>query len=216
MWGKIKNVLGVLLIVVGVSLIGVTLWMKYDTYKQQQAVLESFKNLTFEVPEGENQNGDVNLEEENDGNKTESSETKENKKPEKAQLEEGKGIGILNIPKIDLEIGIIEGVRYEDIKYVVGHFPGTPMPGEKGNFAIAGHRVSYFGEAFKDIDKLQKGDKVNVTYQGKEYTYEVTDMYEVTPSETEALNPTKDATMTIVTCTIDAKNRVIVKGKLVE
>lgn len=216
MWGKIRNVLGVLLIVAGVSLIGVTLWMKYDTYKQQQAVLESFKNLTFEVPEGENPNGDVNLEEENDGNKTESSETKENKKPEKAQLEEGKGIGILNIPKIDLEIGIIEGVRYEDIKYVVGHFPGTPMPGEKGNFAIAGHRVSYFGEAFKDIDKLQKGDKVNVTYQGKEYTYEVTDMYEVTPSETEALNPTKDATMTIVTCTIDAKNRVIVKGKLVE
>ena len=135
---------------------------------------------------------------------------------EKAQLEEGKGIGILNIPKINLEIGIIEGVSYEDIKYVVGHFPGSPMPGEKGNFSIAGHRISYFGQAFKDIDKLEKGDKVKVTYNGKEYTYEITDMYEVTPNETEALNPTKDATITIVTCTTDAKNRVIVKGKLVE
>lgn len=216
MWGKIKNVLGILLIVAGISLIGVTIWMKYDTYKQQQAVLDSFKNLAFDVPEGESQNDEATLEEENESIKVENSETKENKKPEKAQLEEGNGIGVLNIPKIDLEIGIIEGVRYEDIKYVVGHFPGTPMPGEKGNFSIAGHRVSYFGEAFKDIDKLENGDKVNVTYNGKEYTYEVTDMYEVTPSQTEALEPTKDATMTIVTCTIDAKNRVIVKGKLVE
>lgn len=216
MWGKIKNILGILLIVVGVSLIGITIWMRYDTYRQQQAVLDSFKNLQFDVPEEEKQSEEAVTEENTTNNSSESSSDKKDKKPEKAQLEEGKGIGVLSIPKINLEIGIIEGVRYEDIKYVVGHFPGSPMPGEKGNFSIAGHRISYFGEAFKDIDKLEKGDKVNVTYNGKEYTYEVTDMYEVTPSETEALNPTKDATITIVTCTTDAKNRVIVKGKLVE
>lgn len=220
MWGKIRNVLGILLIVAGVSLIGVTIWMKYDTYRQQQAVLDSFRNLQFDVPEGENKDRETleeNTKENSDEkNKADKGEVEKDKKPEKAQLEEGKGIAILNIPKINLEIGIIEGVRYEDIKYVVGHFPGSPMPGEKGNFSIAGHRISYFGQAFKDIDKLEKGDKVKVTYNGKEYTYEVTDMYEVTPDETEALNPTKDATITIVTCTTDAKNRVIVKGKLVE
>lgn len=218
MWGKIRNILGILLIVAGISLIGVTIWMKYDTYRQQQAVLDSFRNLQFDVPEGENKDKEVLKEEDNkeNSNKAEKVEVEKEKKPEKAQLEEGKGIGILNIPKINLEIGIIEGVSYEDIKYVVGHFPGSPMPGEKGNFSIAGHRISYFGQAFKDIDKLEKGDKVKVTYNGKEYTYEVTDMYEVTPNETEALNPTKDATITIVTCTTDAKNRVIVKGKLVE
>ena len=218
MWGKIRNVLGILLIVAGVSLIGVTIWMKYDTYRQQQAVLDSFRNLQFDVPEGENKDTEALKEEDTkeNSNKADKVEVEKDKKPEKAQLEEGKGIGILNIPKINLEIGIIEGVSYEDIKYVVGHFPGSPMPGEKGNFSIAGHRISYFGQAFKDIDKLEKGDKVKVTYNGKEYTYEITDMYEVTPNETEALNPTKDATITIVTCTTDAKNRVIVKGKLVE
>lgn len=218
MWGKIRNILGILLIIAGISLIGVTIWMKYDTYRQQQAVLDSFRNLQFDVPEGENKDKEVLKEEDTkeNSNKAEKVEVEKEKKPEKAQLEEGKGIGILNIPKINLEIGIIEGVSYEDIKYVVGHFPGSPMPGEKGNFSIAGHRISYFGQAFKDIDKLEKGDKVKVTYNGKEYTYEVTDMYEVTPNETEALNPTKDATITIVTCTTDAKNRVIVKGKLVE
>lgn len=217
MWGKIRNILGILLIVAGISLIGVTIWMKYDTYRQQQAVLDSFRNLQFDVPEGENKDTEALKEDtKENSNKAEKVEVEKDKKPEKAQLEEGKGIGILNIPKINLEIGIIEGVSYEDIKYVVGHFPGSPMPGEKGNFSIAGHRISYFGQAFKDIDKLEKGDKVKVTYNGKEYTYEVTDMYEVTPNETEALNPTKDATITIVTCTTDAKNRVIVKGKLVE
>ncbi|HFD2045493.1 TPA: class D sortase [Clostridium perfringens] len=218
MWGKIRNILGILLIIAGISLIGVTIWMKYDTYRQQQAVLDSFRNLQFDVPEGENKDTEALKEEDTkeNSNKAEKVEVEKDKKPEKAQLEEGKGIGILNIPKINLEIGIIEGVSYEDIKYVVGHFPGSPMPGEKGNFSIAGHRISYFGQAFKDIDKLEKGDKVKVTYNGKEYTYEVTDMYEVTPNETEALNPTKDATITIVTCTTDAKNRVIVKGKLVE
>lgn len=218
MWGKIRNILGILLIVAGISLIGVTIWMKYDTYRQQQAVLDSFRNLQFDVPEGKNKDTEALKEEDTkeNSNKAEKVEVEKDKKPEKAQLEEGKGIGILNIPKINLEIGIIEGVSYEDIKYVVGHFPGSPMPGEKGNFSIAGHRISYFGQAFKDIDKLEKGDKVKVTYNGKEYTYEVTDMYEVTPNETEALNPTKDATITIVTCTTDAKNRVIVKGKLVE
>ena len=217
MWGKIRNILGILLIVAGISLIGVTIWMKYDTYRQQQAVLDSFRNLQFDVPEGENKDTEALKEDtKENSNKAEKVEVEKEKKPEKAQLEEGKGIGILNIPKINLEIGIIEGVSYEDIKYVVGHFPGSPMPGEKGNFSIAGHRISYFGQAFKDIDKLEKGDKVKVTYNGKEYTYEVTDMYEVTPNETEALNPTKDATITIVTCTTDAKNRVIVKGKLVE
>lgn len=217
MWGKIRNILGILLIVAGISLIGVTIWMKYDTYRQQQAVLDSFRNLQFDVPEGENKDTEALKEDtKENSNKAEKVEVEKEKKPEKAQLEEGKGIGILNIPKINLEIGIIEGVSYEDIKYVVGHFPGSPMPGEKGNFSIAGHRISYFGQAFKDIDKLEKGDKVKVTYNGKEYTYEVTDRYEVTPNETEALNPTKDATITIVTCTTDAKNRVIVKGKLVE
>lgn len=220
MWGKVRNILGIILIVVGISLVGLTIWMKYDTYKQQQAVLDSFKNLQFDVPEGEGNKEIPNSEGNNENNEdksVDSANTNDSEKtPEKAQLEDGQGIGILSIPKLDLEIGIIEGVSYQDIKYVVGHFPGSPMPGQKGNFSIAGHRISYFGQAFKDIDKLQKGDKIYVTYKGKEYTYEVTDMYEVTPNETEALNPTKDATITIVTCTKDAKNRVIVKGKLVQ
>lgn len=168
--------------------------MKYDTNREQTEMLESFKNITFESETATN-----------DANKEKS-----------YHITNGKGFAILNIPKLDLEIGIVQGVEINDIKYNVGHFPDSAMPGEKGNFAIAGHRVSYFGEPFKEIEKLKKGDKVYVTYNGHKYTYEVEEMYEVTPDQTESLKQTEDATITIVTCTIGAKKRIIVKGKLVE
>ncbi|MPQ44171.1 class D sortase [Clostridium tarantellae] len=218
MRGKIRNIIGTVLIIVGIALIGTTAWMKYKTYTEQKAILDTFKNMQFEVDEsadntGENLNKDD--EKSDDKNNKKSDKKVENsKKPvSEAELKQ-KAIGILNIPKINLEIGIIEGVDYEDIKFVVGHFPGSPYPGEKGNFAIAGHRVSYFGQAFKDINKLKDGDEIKVSYKGKEYVYEVTDIFEITPQDTYVLDKTDDATITIITCTLDAKNRVAVKGKL--
>ncbi len=201
MRGKLRNILGIILILVGISLIGATIWMKYDTNRKQAEMLESFKNINFDDESNINTN-------DNSG---------EIKKHEKSHhIINGKGFAILEIPKLDLKVGIVQGVEIKDIKYNVGHFPESAMPGEKGNFAIAGHRVSYFGEPFKEIDKLEKGDKVYVTYNGHKYTYEVEYMYEVTPNQTESLKQTEDATITIVTCTIGAKKRVIVKGKLVE
>lgn len=201
MRGKLRNILGIILILFGISLIGATIWMKYDTNRKQAEMLESFKNINFDDESNINTN-------DNSG---------EIKKHEKSHhIINGKGFAILEIPKLDLKVGIVQGVEIKDIKYNVGHFPESAMPGEKGNFAIAGHRVSYFGEPFKEIDKLEKGDKVYVTYNGHKYTYEVEYMYEVTPNQTESLKQTEDATITIVTCTIGAKKRVIVKGKLVE
>ncbi|WP_300347134.1 class D sortase [Clostridium sp.] len=201
MRGKLRNILGIILILFGISLIGATIWMKYDTNRKQAEMLESFKNINFDDESNINTN-------DNSG---------EIKKHEKSHhIINGKGFAILEIPTLDLKVGIVQGVEIKDIKYNVGHFPESAMPGEKGNFAIAGHRVSYFGEPFKEIDKLEKGDKVYVTYNGHKYTYEVEYMYEVTPNQTESLKQTEDATITIVTCTIGAKKRVIVKGKLVE
>ncbi|MGL5244243.1 MAG: class D sortase [Sarcina sp.] len=209
MRGKFKSVLGTILIIVGISLIGVTGWMKYKTYTEQKAILDTFKNMQFQVDENSVDNNTEKIVDEN----VEEMKKSDNKPVEQAKLEQ-KAVGILNIPKLNLEIGIIEGVDYEDIKFVVGHFPGSPYPGQKGNFSIAGHRVSYFGEAFKDIDKLSKGDDIEVLYKGKKYIYEVTDILQITPEDTYVLDQTDDATMTIVTCTLDAKNRVAVKGKL--
>ena len=227
---KLRNVLGVILILIGISLIGVTVWMKYDTKKKQAEMMESFENINF-YDETESYTNDETNSSANDkvntndkansnnndevsGNTNHVDKIKNSGKSK--HITNGKGFAILEIPKLDLKIGIVQGVEIKDIKYNVGHFPESAMPGETGNFAIAGHRVSYFGEPFKEINKLKKGDKVYVIYNGNKYTYEIEDMYEVTPNQTESLKQTEDATMTIVTCTIGAKKRVIVKGKLVE
>src|SRR5690606_8314311 len=50
------------------------------------------------------------------------------------------GVAILHIPRLEKRWVVVEGVRQQDIVRNPGHYPGTAMPGEEGNFAIAGHR----------------------------------------------------------------------------
>src|SRR4051794_24850931 len=57
--------------------------------------------------------------------------------------EEGQPIGRIEIPKIGLKAVVVEGVAVDDLKDGPGHYPETPMPGQKGNAAIAGHRTTY-------------------------------------------------------------------------
>lgn len=196
MRGKVKTFIGSVLIILGVCLIVVTLWMKYETKKEQQDLIDSFKNLP-EASQSIKGISDIN-----------------NINEDKKTIGNKRAIALLNIPKLNLEVGIVEGVKIKDIKYSVGHFPNTPMAGDKGNFCIAAHRVSNFGQAFRNLDKLVLGDEIKILYKDKQYIYEVTDSFEVTPQETSVLDNTEDSTITLVTCTIGAKNRLIVKGKL--
>ena len=175
--------------ITGILLISVTVFMKYDTYKNQKDSLESFKNLN---------------------SYDESEEEKEY-----AEKSGESPVAILSIPKINLEIAVVEGVEREDIKYLVGHFPDSVMPGEIGNLCVAGHRTSNYGQPFKEIDKLESGDEIIFTYNNKEYEYIVNSSFVVTPDETYILDNTEnEATLTIVTCTMDSKNRLIIKGTL--
>lgn len=89
-------------------------------------------------------------------------------------------------------------------------------PGEKGNFAVAGHRVSNYSEAFINLYKLEPGDLVSVKSRGKEFIYEINENFIVDPDRVEVLDETEEATITLITCTVGAKQRVIVKGKLIE
>ena len=57
---------------------------------------------------------------------------------------------------------VVAGVGREDLKKGPGHYPETPMPGQLGNSAIAGHRTTY-GEPFFDLDELEPGDEIIVT-----------------------------------------------------
>ena len=127
----------------------------------------------------------------------------------------GEPVGIINIEKIGLDRVIVEGVSVPDLRMGPGHYPGTPLPGQLGNAAIAGHRTTY-GAPFNRLDEVDPGDEIKIqTLQGN-FTYRVTEEIVVDPSQTEVLDPTPDkATLTLTTCNpkYSAAQRLVVKAE---
>ncbi|MFQ3560107.1 class E sortase [Streptomyces gramineus] len=81
---------------------------------------------------------------------------------------------ILVIPRLGLRVPVAEGVSKPDVLNhgYVGHYPGTQQPGEKGNFALAGHRNTH-GEPFRYLPRLRREDTVEVETATATYTYSV-------------------------------------------
>jgi len=146
------------------------------------------------------------------------------KKP--AAPSSGEGLGILHIPALgDWDWVVVEGVDDEDLSRGPGHFPDTALPGEVGNFAVAGHRATH-GEPFADLDRLKEGDPIVVETVDGWLVYDVTWVRILSPSATEVLAPVaghpgekaKQRTMTLVTChpRWSSSERLVVGAQLVE
>jgi sortase A len=155
-------------------------------------------------------------------------------------LPEGKGIAYLYIPRLGSDYGwaIVEGTSDADLEKGPGHYRGTALPGQVGNFAVAGHRVGK-GEPFLNLDHLRAGDPVIVQTESKWYVYTVKGAHGnidakdadgipgreiVTPGNGDVLDavpnhPGNDPTeklMTMTTChpKFTAANRMIVHALL--
>jgi sortase A len=128
----------------------------------------------------------------------------------------GAGLGIIRIPKIGVDKVFVEGTAREDLKKGPGHYPGTPLPGQIGNAAIAGHRTTY-GQPFYNLDELVPGDTIQTTSVLGRFTYTVREKLVVKPTDTYVVDPTKDAELTLTTCNpkYSAKQRLVIKATLV-
>lgn len=128
---------------------------------------------------------------------------------------EGEAVAILRIPKIGVEKAVVEGVGLEDLQKGPGHYPRTPMPGQPGNAAIAGHRTTY-GAPFYSLDELEMGDEILVRTPQGEFRYEVDRKTVVRPNQVEVLDPTEEARLTLTTCNprFSAAERLIVSAVL--
>lgn len=127
----------------------------------------------------------------------------------------GDAIAQLEIPKLDLDKFIIEGVGVEDLKKGPGHYPGTALPGGSGNAAIAGHRTTY-GAPFFRLDELQAGDPIFIITPRGRYRYD--ERAEIVgPDDAWVLDPTEDNRLTLTTChpRYSAAQRLIVVAELV-
>lgn len=134
-------------------------------------------------------------------------------------IELGAPVARLRIERIGLDYTVVEGVRVADLQRGPGHFPETPLPGQYGNAAIAGHRTTY-GAPFGELDKVQPGDLIEVGTLAGTYNYRVTGSVIVNPGAYSSVIPTVDfnrATLVLSTCTpkYSARQRLIVQAELV-
>lgn len=85
---------------------------------------------------------------------------------------DGEAIGLLRVARFgdDYEVPIVKGFGRRALERGVGWSSDSASPGEIGNFALAGHRVTH-GEPFRDFLKLRKGDEVVVETRTRIYTY---------------------------------------------
>ena len=111
----------------------------------------------------------------------------------------GQPVGVISIPRIGLQMVAVEGTDAEQLRSGPGHYPGTPLPGEQGNVAIAGHRTTYL-HPFYNLDAPVPGDVVNLlTVQGL-FVYRVTSSQAVAPTDVAVVAPPATLTLTLTIC----------------
>ncbi len=109
---------------------------------------------------------------------------------------EGSPLGRIEISTIWLAAMILEGTGDGTLRRAVGHFPGTALPGQRGNVAIAGHRDTFF----RALRKIRKDDEITLTTLNGSYRYRVDSTRVVEPEATEVLDGADNAILTLVTC----------------
>jgi sortase A len=129
---------------------------------------------------------------------------------------DGEAMAQIRIPRIGVEKIVVSGVSLDDLKRGPGHYPDTPLPGQPGNSAIAGHRTTY-GAPFNRIDELEPGDEILVTTAQGSFRYEMTEQHIVSPSQVEVLDDYGDNRLTLTAChpKYSASQRIIVVATLV-
>ena len=123
-------------------------------------------------------------------------------KPQPVQPTFGGLVGRITIPSIGVSKYVVAGVRLKDLERGPGLFPGSPLPGQKGNVAIAGHRTT-FGAPFSRIDEIHDNEKIILESKDGTFTYIVNGEPKIVSATdtavTKTINP-EIATLTLVSC----------------
>ena len=108
----------------------------------------------------------------------------------------GEVLGRLRVPRLNVEVMVREGAGESTLRRAVGHIPGTGLPGQIGNVALAGHRDTFF----RPLRNIRKDDVIDLeTGQGTLH-YLVKSTQIVSPSDVSVLKASAGKTLTLVTC----------------
>jgi sortase A len=138
----------------------------------------------------------------------------------------GHGLALIRIPRLGngFHYVIIEGVSAADLRKGPGHYPGTAMPGQIGNFVVSGHRTTYLAP-FNRLNELRDGDTILIDTRSRQYAYQVTGKKVVLPTDVDVAAPVPGhpkqfptkRLITLTTCNpkYSAAQRLIIFGRLV-
>ncbi len=146
--------------------------------------------------------------------------------PEQFDVATGQPFALIRIPAFGRQwrFTLIQGTALAQLNVSPGHVPGTQWPGQLGNFAVAGHRVTA-GNPFWSLPSVHDGDLVYIETRLNDYTYRVIGKKRVAPADTAVLDPVPGhprqrparRLITLITCdpAWTGTHRVIVTGVLV-
>ena len=133
-------------------------------------------------------------------------------------LRSGQSLTRLEIPKLGVNVVVVQGVDDNALRAGAGHYPETPLPCDVGDVAIAGHRTTY-GKPFANIDRLSPGDTIVLETPIGSCVYRVTeDPFVVLPQDWGVVANTPGlATLTLTACDPkgSASHRIIIKAQMV-
>ena len=132
------------------------------------------------------------------------------------RTDDGDAVGRLRIERIGLSSVVLEGTNADDLRRGPGHYPSTPLPGQRGTVAIAGHRTTY-GAPFRKIDKVRKGDDIVVTMPYGRFTYRVEQTRIVKPTDVWVVDRRSFDRLVLTAChpLYSAAQRIVVFARLV-
>jgi sortase A len=133
-------------------------------------------------------------------------------------LRSGQSLTRIEIPKLGVNVVVVQGIDEESLKAGAGHYPETPLPCSVGDVAIAGHRTTY-GKPFANIDRLGPGDEIILKTPVGACVYRVTQTpFPVLPDNWSVVaNTPGQFTLTLTACHPkgSASHRLIIKAAMV-
>jgi sortase A len=131
------------------------------------------------------------------------------------RLDAGDAMGRIVMPSIGVSEVFVEGTGAGDLRSGPGHYPDTPVPGERGTVAIAGHRTTY-GAPFRRVDQLDRGDRIELRMPYGRFVYRVERTRIVPPTEISVTDRVAYDRLVLSAChpLYSAAQRIVVFARL--
>jgi sortase A len=128
----------------------------------------------------------------------------------------GDAIAQIRIPSIGVDDYVVEGTDIDSLRKGPGHYPETPLPGEPGTTAIAGHRTTY-GAPFRHIDEVKRGQPITIDMPDGRFIYRVQETKVVDDQDLSVLDRVGYQRLVLSAChpLYSAAQRIIVFARFV-